>query len=116
MVDGEDVAFIAEAERSFFRTVFRSTHSLVAELLVNTFDQIFNSAIDPSGAIRVGEGELVGPSGRIAIYRALVDSFERHDHDAACRTVDLVLDGVAALVESSTPQPARRGSRRRKTG
>jgi GntR family transcriptional repressor for pyruvate dehydrogenase complex len=113
VAEGE-IATIIDAERRFFRVGFRATHSLTAELLINTFDQVFTAAIDPEGAAWQQEGESLSGSGRLEIYHGLIEAFERRDVEAARRVVDVVMDGVTALV-ASPARPSRAPRRKTKT-
>ena len=60
-----DAPTIVGCERRFLRLVFRGSHSVVAELLANTFDQIFDAAIDPEGRVRRHWGDVIVSSGRL---------------------------------------------------
>ncbi len=93
---------IAQAERSFFRTVFRGSHSLVAELLANTFDQIFDAAIDPEGRTRLYWDDVIISSGRLDAYRDVIDAIERRDAAEARRLVGVVVGTVPAAVKTVT--------------
>ena len=77
VADGGDAASIIGSERRFFRLVFRGTHSLVAELLANTFDQIFDAAIDPEGRVRLHWDDVLVSSGRLDAYRRVVEAIEQ---------------------------------------
>ena len=118
-VDGGDARTIIGVERDFFRVVFQGAHSLVAVLLANTFDQVFDAAIDPAGRVRLQWGDEVVTSGRLDAYAQVIDAIERRDRDQARRLVDVVLTGIPGVVAAVTKTPAtarRRAGRHADTG
>ena len=104
---------IVRAERHFFRMVFRGSHSLVAELLANTFDQIFDAAIDPEGRVRLHWDDLMVSSGRLDAYRNVIEAIERRDRAEARRLVEVVVGTIPAAVAtiSTAGVPSTRGRR-----
>ena len=113
-VAGGDARAIIHVERVFFRTVFQGGHSLVAGLLANTFDQVFDAAIDPAGRVRLQWGDEVVSSGRLDAYAQVIDAVERRDHAEARHLVDVVLTGIPGVVAAvGTAAPAVRPRRSR---
>lgn len=110
-----DARTLISIERDFFRTVFQGAHSLVAALLANTYDQIFDAAIDPEGRVRLQWGDEVVTSGRLDAYAQVIDAIERRDHADARQLVDVVLTGLPGVVAAVSKAPAvtRRRTRRR---
>lgn len=112
--DGDPHTIVA-AERRFYRTVFKGAHSLVAELVANTYDQIFDAAIDPDGRFRLQWVDEVVVSGRLDAYAQVVDAIDRRDHAEARRIVDIVLSGIPVTVTGAPTGPvAGAGTRRRR--
>jgi GntR family transcriptional regulator, transcriptional repressor for pyruvate dehydrogenase complex len=112
--DGSDAASIIGSERRFFRLVFRGAHSVVAELLANTFDQIFDAALDPEGRVRLHWDDVLVSSGRLDAYRRVVEAIEHRDPAEARHLVGVIVGTIPAAVATAAAQPTgRRPSRRR---
>ena len=118
VADG-DADTVVGNERQFFRLVFRGAHSLVAELLANTFDQIFDAAIDPEGRVRLHWDDVLVSSGRLDAYRGVIDAIEARDASEARRIVGVIVGSIPAAVAATPVTPdlaARRRRRRAETG
>ena len=111
-----DAAAIIETERRFFRLVFRGAHSIVAELLANTFDQIFDAAIDPEGRVRLHWDDLIVSTGRLDVYGRVIDAVERRDGAEARRLVEVIMGTIPAAAATADAAPRRRRRRRADTG
>ncbi len=111
-VDAGALDVMVRAERHFFRTVFRGSHSLVAELLANTFDQIFDAAIDPDGMVRLRWDDLLVSSGRLDTYRGVISAISRGDHVEAGRLLGDIVGTIPAVVAGTTTAPPARSRRR----
>ena len=105
---------IVEAERHFFQLVFRGSHSLVAELLANTFDQIFDAAIDPEGRVRLHWDDVMVSSGRLDAYRRVIEAIERRDTVEARRLVEVIVGTIPAAVATASTAPVAPARRRRR--
>jgi DNA-binding FadR family transcriptional regulator len=106
-------------ERQFIHRIWRSAHSVVAELLANTFEQIFDAAIDPEGRARLLWGDQMVASGRLAAYEEVISAIERRDHARARALVSVILSGLPDVVVSAAQQPAaptKRRPRRKQAG
>jgi len=114
VADGGDAASIIASERRFFRLVFRGAHSLVAELLANTFDQIFDAAIDPEGRVRLHWDDVLVSSGRLDAYRRVVEAIEHRDVAEARQLVGVIVGTIPAAVATAVAQPTGRRPRRRR--
>jgi DNA-binding FadR family transcriptional regulator len=114
VADGGDAASIIDSERRFFRLVFRGAHSLVAELLANTFDQIFDAAIDPEGRVRLHWDDVLVSSGRLDAYRRVVEAIEQRDAAEARHLLGIIVDTIPAAVATAVDEPAGRRPRRRR--
>jgi len=116
-VDDGDASAIEQVERRFYRQVFRGAHSLPAELLVNTFDQIFDAAIDPQGRVRVQWDDAMVGAGRLDAYRDVIDAIERRDAAKARELIDVIMGGIpAAVAEATVSPPAKRRRRQANAG
>jgi DNA-binding FadR family transcriptional regulator len=113
-VAGADADAIVQAERHFFQLVFRGSHSLVAELLANTFDQIFDAAIDPEGRVRLHWDDVMVSSGRLDAYRSVIDAIERRDTAEARRLVEVIVGTIPAAVATTSKAPPGAVRRRRR--
>ncbi len=96
-----DVRTIIRTERRFFKQVFRGAHSLAAELLVNTLDQIFDAAIDPEGRVRAHWDDAMVSSGRFDAYHRVIDAIERRDALDARQLVELIFATIPASVTTA---------------
>jgi DNA-binding FadR family transcriptional regulator len=109
-----DAETIIGAERRFFQLVFRGAHSIVAELLANTFDQIFDAAIDPQGRVRLHWDDVMVSSGRLDAYRRVIDAIAHHDISEARQLVETIIGTVPSAVEAASTAPAVTRKRRRR--
>ncbi len=113
VVDG-DIQVIVDAERRFFRSVFRGAHSVVAELLANTFEQIFDAALDPEGRVRAHWDDTIVGSGRLDAYRRVVEAVERRDRVEARHLIELIMGTIPAAVATVAERPPASSPRRRR--
>ena len=102
-VANADVTEVIAAERRLVRLIVRAAHSIAAELVLNTYDQTYDAAFDPTGRLRLlwAQGFIDGD--RMDQYREVVDAIERRDTAAARTILDVVLPqipfGVTTEVE-----------------
>jgi len=116
VVGDGDPDTIDQTERRFIRQVFRGAHSLVAELLVNTFDQIFDAAIDPDGRVRVQWDDAMVGTGRLDAYSDVIDAIERRDAEKARNIVEVVMGTIPSAVVTADAAPTRRRRTKRAAG
>lgn len=110
-----DATTIIAGERHFFRLVFRGAHSLVVELLANTFDQIFDAALDPEGRVRLHWDDQIVSSGRLDAYQRVIDAIESRDAAGARAVVALIVDTVPAAIATAGDTPTAVPRRRRRS-
>jgi hypothetical protein len=87
--------------------VWRGAHSVVAELLANTFDQIFDAALDPDGRVRLQWGDDAITSGRLAAYGQVIAAIEDREHVTARGLVGAIIGGLPATILATTDKRAR---------
>lgn len=107
-IDSGDASDIVDVERGLVRRIFYGAHSPVAELLVNTYAQIFDAALDPEGRARLQWGDPAVSSGRIAKYQRVLDAIEQRDATQARQLVEVILAGIPDAMTSTIAAPATR--------
>ena len=86
----------------------------MAELLANTFDQIFDAAIDPEGRVRLHWDDVLVSSGRLDAYRHVVAAIEHRDAVEARRLVGVIVGTIPAAVATAAAQSSGRRPRQRR--
>lgn len=97
----KDHRAVDHAERGLVRSLFRAAHSVASELMWNTYEQVHDTALDPTGEVRTSwVTELIDRNG-IDVYRDAIDALKRRDATAARSLTDLILGELPRVMGSS---------------
>ena len=85
------------AERTLLRVIFQGAHSIVCELFANSFERMFNAAIDPAQYLHDRWAEQAATPETLEAYRTLLRAIEARDEVNARRVIRDLLGAVIAL-------------------
>ena len=86
-------------ERNLLRVIVQGAHSIVCELFVNSFERMFNAAVDPSQYLHERWAEQAATPQTLETYRTLLRAIEARDEAEARRVIGELVGAVSALAD-----------------